>query len=283
MKRGIVILNYNTYDLTCNLVKKIIDMNVFDKIVLVDNNSNDDFSEFCAEIDENKIYYYKSDVNSGYASGNNIGLKYLNANDFDIGFVANPDVTFERDTIEKISEFLINNNEYATASCSRTLHKDGVTGQYWWIPSFTTSLLESLYIGRRILDKRCIKLTNQIEQSEKNYITVEVVGGAFWGCNLKTLDKIGYLDENTFLWYEENILSYKIKDENLKVGFLLDCTYQHNHVKKGHGNKNFKYFLNSKKHYCYKYLKIKWYQKILLGIFDFIGYMEEKIICVIFK
>jgi len=80
-----------------------------------------------------------------------------------------------------------------------------------------------------------------------------------------------------------NSIIYILKDENLKVGFLLDCTYQHNHVKKGHGNKNFKYFLNSKKHYCYKYLKIKWYQKILLGIFDFIGYMEEKIICVIFK
>lgn len=281
---GTIILNYNSYDMTCKLVKKASEMSTIDYIVLIDNNSKDDFTNFMNDMPD-KVIYHKAKENKGYASGNNIGFRILSEKNCDISFVINPDITFDEECIIKMSEFLINNDDYAVVSCSRSKVGEKATGQYWWIPDYKYTLLESTYIGRRYLDKKCIKLTNRddIKYSENDFIPVEVVGGAFWGSKLDILENIGYLDEKTFLWYEENILSFILREKGYKVGFLKNCHYIHNHVSKGHGNPNFKIFLDSKRHYCYNYLKIGMGKKLLLKLFDNIGYMEEKIICKIFK
>ena len=284
MKVGIIVLNYNSYNLSKEIVKKSIEMDIINKIVLIDNNSEDDFDQFVNELNNNKVLYIKNNENGGYAKGNNIGLKYLYDNNYDIGFIVNPDVDFREDTIEKISYFLHKNKEYAICGCKRTLWEDGKTRQYWYIPSFKDTLCESLHFLRRKNTKKIEEESlNAVKNKENYYIDVEVVPGAFFGINLSIIQKLEYLDENTFLWYEENILATKVKDNNYKEAILLDCSYKHNHIKKGHGNKNIQYYLKSKKYYCEKCLKINFVQKIILNIVDFIGNIEEKIIISISK
>lgn len=285
-KIGVVVLNYNSYKLTCYLVDNLSKMKTVDHVVLVDNNSKDNFSDFVNTIiNKDKVNYIKANENNGYSSGNNIGLRCLKEFGCDIAFIANPDVIVEEDSIIKITEFLSQNEEYAVASCSRSKVGGELTGQYWWIPNFTYTVLEATYLGRRYLDKKCVRLTNAVEKNSNNneFLTVEVVGGAFFGVKLDILSKMGYLDENTFLWYEENILSFRLRELEYKVGFLRNCHYIHNHIKKGHGNPNIDIFLNSKRYYCYKYLKVNRIQKIILSIFDRIGFIEEKLICSIFR
>ena len=284
MKCGIVILNYNTYELTCSLVKSCMNIESIGKIVIVDNCSNDNFDEFCKELNDDKIKYIKNNKNTGYAAGNNIGLRYLKDNGYKYAFIANPDVIFTEKTIIEIKNFLEKNCDYGVVSCLRTLNKTKNTGQYWWIPTFKSALLESTYIGRHYLNKRCIRLTNDTNKIlGKVYDTVEVVGGAFFGCNLDIMEKINYLDENTFLWYEENILAFKLRENGYKEAILYTCEYEHNHKKKQRGNKNFNIYLKSKKHYCKTYLKINMFQTILLNIFDFIGNIEAKLIYLLFN
>ena len=283
MKTGIVILNYNSYDLTCNLVKRCLSMQRLDKIVIVDNHSNDNFDDFCNQLNNVKIKYIKNSKNAGYASGNNIGLKYLVEEGFEIGFIANPDTMFEEKTIENIVNFLKIHPQYGIASCKRTIQESGKTGQYWWIPDYKYVLLDALVLGRKLQNKKCVDVTCQaVENSKEDYLTVEVVGGAFFGCNLKIMEEINYLDEATFLWYEENILASKLKNKNYKEALMLNCTYQHNHVKKkGHGNQNFHVFIQSKRYFCNTYLKMNSFQKLLLKLFDGIGMIENKILCMI--
>lgn len=282
MKCGIVILNYNTYKLTCELVKNALKIELIEKIVIVDNNSNDNFSDFCKAMDNDKIQYIKNNENLGYAAGNNIGLKYLKNKGFDYGFIANPDVIFDYKTIENILSFLNKNNDYGVVSAVRTQNGSKNTAQYWWIPNFSNALWESVFIGRKIQGNRSKKISNNvIETSKREFFDVEVVGGAFFGCNLDIMEAIGYLDEHTFLWYEENILSFKLRENKYKVALLKTCSYDHNHKKNGHGNKKHKVFVKSKRYYCYEYLKINDFQKILLSLFDFIGIVENKLICII--
>lgn len=285
MNNGIVILNYNSYALTKKLVDHCLKMKSIDKIVIVDNASQDDFTEDVQKWNSEKIHYIKSEYNGGYAKGNNIGLKWLKKNNCKIAFIANPDVWFEEDTIQNIQKVLVNNNEYAVCSCRRFMHESGKTGQFWWVPTFYEALIESLHFGRRRLYKKFQR--RSYEESEKmqnnDAIEVEVVGGAFFGCNLDIMEKIGYLEEKTFLWYEENILGYKLKSNGYKEAFINNVFYNHNHANRKHGNKKIKIFLSSKKIFCYNYLKINLFQKILLGIFDFIGTIEEYLICLIFN
>jgi len=281
---GIVILNYNSYDLTCKLVQKCLNINAIDKIVLVDNNSKDNFEEFVIDQNNDKIKYIKNSKNTGYAAGNNVGLKYLYENGYKFAFIANPDVEFNNETIENISDFLYKNKEYGIASSVRTQNGNKNTGQFWTIPTYTEALFESIFIGRKFQNKYNQKKSNRLcNNTSKDYMDVEVVGGAFFGCNLSIMNKIDYLDEGTFLWYEENILGFKLRQNGYKEALLMNCSYEHNHKKKGHGNLMHKTFINSKKFYCYNYLKIGFLKKILLSIFDCIGIIENKVICFIYK
>ncbi|MCH4013378.1 MAG: glycosyltransferase [Solobacterium sp.] len=279
---GIVILNYNSYLLTCNLVKKLVDFNKVGKIVIVDNNSNDDFSEFIKSMNCKKLIYIKSKKNSGYAAGNNIGLRYLYNHGYEYAFIANPDVEFAENTTDQIYNFLLKNDNYAVASCKRTIGKNGRTGQFWNLPNYWDCLIESVYSGRKWLDSK-YKNNFDIVWSDTTslYYDVEVVGGAFFGCNLNAINEIGYLNEHTFLWYEENILAFNLKKNGYKESLLLKCSYEHNHIRKRHGNNKHGIYLHSKRVYCYECLRINIAKKMLLSIFDFIGYFESKLIYII--
>lgn len=280
---GIVVLNYNSYDLTCSLTKRVIEMGSVDYVAIIDNDSKDDFSEFATT--SPKILYQKARCNKGYASGNNIGLRMLSEKKCDIAFIANPDVEFNEDAVTKITNFLISHEDYAVASCSRVKGNNILTGQYWWIPDFKYTVLEATYLGRRYLDKKTIRLTNKVENHTKkrDFLKVEVVGGAFFGMKLSILAQMNYLDENTFLWYEENILSFRLRQLGYKVGFLKDCQYIHNHKKTGHGNPNIDIFFDSKKYYCRTYLKVNRVQQYILNCVDCFGALEEKMLYKIFN
>lgn len=282
MKCGIVILNYNSFELSTKLVDKCYKMKSVDKIILIDNNSSDDFTSFLGKY-SSKVEYIKNNINNGYAAGNNLGLKKLYNEGYDIGFIANPDVCFSENVIINILNFFEKNRgKYGAVSCKRTLHDDYNTRQYWMIPTYSSALFESLYFYRKFNTKKLIRNTvKEVEQHNNSFFNVEVVGGAFFGMDLEIMNRIGFLDEGTFLWYEENILAYKLKNNGYNIGLLTNCVYQHNHIKKGHGNKKFTVFLKSKKYFCKKYLKINTIQTILLDIFDFVGNIEEKIICLI--
>lgn len=281
---GIVVLNYNSYNLTCELIDKLLKYKNLTKIVLVDNCSNDDFSDYVKKTNNEKITYIKNEKNTGYASGNNVGLRYLFNNGYEYGFIANPDVDIDEKTLENIYSFLLNHQDFGIVSSKRTIGQNGITGQYWDLPKFGDCLLESVYFGRKRMDSKFKSYFDNVWMNKTDeFLQVDVVGGAFFGCNLMVMDKVGYLNPRTFLWYEENIICYKMKKAHYKVGLLLNCSYIHNHIKKSHGNVKHNIYLKSKRVYCEDCLGISAFQSFLLSIFDLVGLIESKLIVLISK
>ncbi len=45
----------------------------------------------------------------------------------------------------------------------------------------------------------------------------------------KHLEEVGFFDENTFLYYEENIIAKKLKDKDLKTYIDCNACVIHNH------------------------------------------------------
>ncbi|MFN3315581.1 MAG: glycosyltransferase, partial [Raineya sp.] len=74
---SIIIINYNTFSLTCKCIESILQytQGVSYEIILVDNASTecdaDKFLEFFPQ-----ITLIKSPENVGFARGNNLGLQY---------------------------------------------------------------------------------------------------------------------------------------------------------------------------------------------------------------
>ena len=75
-KLGMVIVNYNDFDMTSRLLNNVKDYKCLFHIVVVDNNSTDDSFEKLKEFESNRITIIKNSSRH-FSSGLNVGAKYL--------------------------------------------------------------------------------------------------------------------------------------------------------------------------------------------------------------
>lgn len=110
-KVAIIILNYKTYEMTLKLVdslKKICNKDQVG-IIVVDNASpNESAIELQQHSEKNNDFILiKSDKNGGYASGNNLGLRYAVKSGFKYSLVINNDIEINSySTIEKMLDLI---------------------------------------------------------------------------------------------------------------------------------------------------------------------------------
>ena len=257
MKTGIVILNYNSADLVINLCKEICNYDSLDYICVVDNCSpNDDYNKLKLSLEKNKkIYIYKSEKNNGYAQGNNFGISKLIEIDstIDVIYICNPDVLFKEDVILSVNNFMQMNKTVGACSCAVTDIEGNFTHrQTWNIPTEWQEIKASLLIPK-LLNKR--KNVNKINSDTK----VEVIPGSFFALNRVVINKNISFDENTFLYYEENILFKKLKENGYGAYILAEPQYIHNHPYSSNEPiskkmKAYKIYLKSKRYFFNNYL-----------------------------
>ena len=102
--------------------------------------------------------------------------------------------------------------------------------------------------------------------------------------DIEKLEQCGYLDENTFLYYEENILGFRLKERGYINYLFYQKTYDHLHsvsINKSFSSaqKRLEISQKSRKYYCDKYLRINKLQKALLDVSFVIGIMNYKVAC----
>ena len=218
-----IILNFNDAPTTKKLVERIKDYALLDYIVVVDNCSTDNSWEKLQHYKSDKIHVIQSLRNGGYGSGNNYGLRYsseiLNA---DYSIVANPDVQFDEECVEKFLQTLQEDDSIAVVSARQSNSPDCAwkncsTMQY----ILATSLFFEVWLKIRSYPLKYFK--------DKEYVPVFAVPGSLLMVDLKKMIKYGMYDEDFFLYYEEPILAQKFAEAGLKTILRLDCSYVHNH------------------------------------------------------
>ncbi|WP_207647747.1 glycosyltransferase [Clostridium estertheticum] len=254
------------------LVNKIKKYQSINRILVVDNNSTDESYEKLSKINDVKCEVIKTNKNGGYAYGNNYGFKYLIKKfSLDLIFIANPDVSFENSLIEDIKIAFIRNEKYAVLS-GIMLDGSGNPNKvsFWNIPSFLEDIFDCIYLFRAI--KRKLKVF-KVDKTRK-IMDVQVVPGSFFGIKSEVFELVGGFDENTFLFYEENILASKIMKHGYLEGILTYNSYCHLHsvsIKKSLSViKTHLIHLKSKFYYQSAYNKVNNINKVIL--FVFMGY-----------
>lgn len=281
-KVGIVILNYNDRNTVIKLLNKIDKYKLISNIVVVDNCSTDNSYEQLKDLDIDRYEVIKTIKNKGYAYGNNFGARYLmDKYGVDYIIIANPDVQFEEDLIEKIINSFQIYNDYALLSAIAINGKGEAQKSYWKMPGIIEDVLECTIIYRKLKKTiNCRELKNEDIVKE-----VEVVLGSFFVIKSSILSKIGFLDERTFLFYEENILGKKLKKQNEKLGVIMNMTYIHNHsttIRKAMKIvQSHKIYLKSKMYYEKKYNNINRMEVKILELASMYSILEIKIILMI--
>jgi hypothetical protein len=277
MKSALIILNYNAYHDLVGLVNQLLISIEIEKylIIVLDNKSSKDKDELDVyfhsknalvinglanvkpeSIDNNeKLIYIKLKENYGYSYGNNVGLKLAYKLGSNFGFIINPDVSIPDSLIfdDAISIFTTNK-------------KIGVLGYRVILPNGNNQgpfkyKLDWVYILRNfffpIID--IIKTIYWYFQKQiYGIIYVPAVVGCFVGFDLRLMDKVGYYDENVFLYYEEYIISERMRKDGFKTAYSENYFVNHNHVYENENKtvEEIKKDEKSKNYYLKEYLKL---------------------------
>ncbi len=235
MKVGIVILNYNDYDTTVEIIEKIKYYHSIEYKVVVDNFSNDGSFEKLKKINDGSWDLIRTTHNGGYAAGNNHGIRYLiNKYRPEVICISNPDIIFDEVLVKKIIMFFEAHEDVAVVTGLQTDRKGNVYQHAFW------DLLDRKKAYKEIL--RAFPILAKLRKNKKNnslsyvdyhlmgndlIIEVPVVSGCYFYIRTEDLEKIGYFDEETFLFYEEDIMAWKLAKLGRKTVVLKDCRFIH--------------------------------------------------------
>lgn len=263
-KVGIVILNYNGANLTIENVNRLRSYSKEIYIIVVDNCSTDESGKKLLSMFENdsNTRVVLNDKNTGYAAGNNVGLKYIEKNlpNVDTVCIMNPDIVLESlETLEHMYCKLWKYNDLAIVS-AQTIYN----GQLRYPNDFGWKHLTPKYMmfGGTLLGK-ILKPNIRYEKllvDKNNVAYVDIVQGCFFMAKKKAFAEVGWFDEGTFLYEEEAILAKKMRYKGYKLGILIDEFIYHNHhekdkslIKKKNKLFDMRCFYNSRKYYIKNY------------------------------
>lgn len=236
-KIAAVILNYCSSEDTKKLIYKLIDYKDEIKIIVVDNNSPDNSYEYLISNFNNfkNIKIIRNTENSGYAAGNNIGIKYA-IREFKSEYIAilNPDIILPDDFIINMVSYLKKDNNIASITGVMLNWRGGLDIDLiaWKLPSNFDDFFLNSGIIKSIYNPIRYNKFNNCSKELRGIFYVDVIPGSCFVIKSDVMQKINYLDENTFLYCEERILSKKIQDIGLKVGLSINDRYIHNHIYK---------------------------------------------------
>lgn len=269
-KIGIVILNYNSYKYTTNCISSILSYNSKSRqfeIYIVDNASPDKSGNrlFRKYESSNNISVIQNLKNLGYAHGNNIGIKAALNDGCEYIFIINSDILFKNNVHEKLADFM-DLHPLVGAVAPKVLTKEGniQSGAIKEPRTFINKMISSTIL-RKIFPGIAKKISESSYINKYNYdlpFKCFEVSGCAWMIRRSTFEKIGLLDENTFLYCEEVIYSDLLRKNNIEIWVYPEAEVIHLGVDENRYQPAFNYicYVNSENYFLTKYAKWNWFQ-----------------------
>jgi GT2 family glycosyltransferase len=285
-KVEIVIIAYNSYELTLNCIASIYDtakeLN-FD-ITVVDNASTDDtIKEVGNKYPQVRIV--KNERNLGYAAAINKGVRSSNSDYF---IITNNDVIFLPEAIEKLISHLKKNKRNGIVGPQQQFQDGQWEYSYGDLPGISLGLKNIFFISslNRYLQER------KWEKSKIKTLPKKVayVDGAVMAIRREAFEDTGGFDADYFFYTEEADFCHRLKKKGWAVMFLPDASVIH--IRGGSSSimgldeEKVSSFINSKyifcrKHknkpvtYIYSFLEI-FHNYLMIFIWNFIYLLTAK-------
>ena len=203
-KPAVIILNYNSYEETLNLINSIDKYDPGYCIIVVDNASGKNERQKLSAIRERCVMVLL-DENKGYASGNNAGIRKAIELGYDTFLLANSDT------------YLI--GSHAISDCYAYMKKSG-------IDILGPKMVNET--GADISGCICVDRYGRTKHRFTDDITeCSSLGGAFILINRQVTDRIGFIREFYFLYREETDYCLRAHKEGLKIVYYPKVTIVH--------------------------------------------------------
>ncbi len=230
MRVSVIIVNYNTFKITCECIESVIKhTSVTDyEIVLVDNASTKDDPEMFLKQFPG-LTLVKNKENGGFAKGNNLGIRHATG---DIILLLNSDTYLTEDSIGKAAEHLQNKPDVGALTV-RLVYPDGkLQHTARKFRSIKNELLDLIRPLLKVLPykRRSQLMLNQYFHGDYNTYC-DWVSGAFMMFRRSLLEKLPgkLLDERFFMYGEDQLWCYQFTRFGVRNYYLSDTTVVHIH------------------------------------------------------
>lgn len=209
MKLSVIIVNYNVEHFLEQCLNSVLiaTEKVDTEIIVVDNNSVDGSIKMMQQKFP-EIQLIANKENLGFSKANNQAIRIANG---EYILLLNPDTLVEADTFKKVVDFMDSHPEAGGLGVKMLDGKGNFLPESKrGLPTPTAAFFKMFGFSKvfpksKVFSKYHLGYLNMNETHE-----VEVLSGAFMMMRKTTLDKVGLLDEDFFMYGEDIDLSYRI-------------------------------------------------------------------------
>lgn len=263
---GIIILNYQTWDISYRCIQNIIDTQskLLFHVYLVDNASPNSIPiQLLKYIEQHKdkITLLQSETNRGYASGNNIGIDRALKDGCENLIITNNDILFNSQSIVELLNVLDDEKRIGIAGPKVVNDRGDVQISRCSMRTGMKEMIQIFTVAKKIFRKKW----NQyycLDQNHEEPSFVYYVSGCCFAISRACALEVTPLDEGTVLYDEELILGICMEKLGYKTYYNPKSVVVHQH---GGTTSQMQPFMHqcicqSELYYCSKYLRAKKWQ-----------------------
>lgn len=188
---AIILLNYNNYEDTITCLESLKDIDYFNyHIYVVDNHSTNDSVSILKKYENSRMELIQSDVNGGFAYGNNIAIKKAIEKNYDYVLLLNNDTIVTSDFLNiLVKEFDDDNVGISTCRIMYSTDRNKVWyagGKVDW----DNIRAEHCGLNEKYDEDKCID-------------SISFASGCCMLISRKCIEKVGMLPEDYFMYYED--------------------------------------------------------------------------------
>ena len=223
MDLSVVIVNYQTFELTRNTINSIFEYSYpFSyEILVVDNASSDDSLSKLQDYFKDKVTFIASKENNGFAAGNNQALRIAKGR---YVLLLNSDTIVWENTLEDIYNYMEKHTDVGASGC-RVLLENGDLDKACKrsFPNVKNSFFRLFHIPTNSKDDNY----NLDGLPDDEIYEIDCLTGAFMFMRAEALNEAGLLDETFFMYGEDIDLCYRIKKAGWKIIYYGESKITH--------------------------------------------------------
>ncbi|MEP7111423.1 MAG: glycosyltransferase family 2 protein [Ferruginibacter sp.] len=275
MQLSIIIINYNTYSLTCKCIASIHEKlkDIEYEIVLVDNASVEcDPQLFIQQFPNIKLI--TSETNTGFSGGNNLGITHAGG---DYLLLLNSDTELINNAPKICLDHLIANKNTGMATC-QLIYPDGkIQFNCRRFRTISWELLEIFPLYKLLPKAKREMLMLHRYFDHQSFADCDWVWGAFMLFPKTIIQQLPQkkLSDDFFMYCEDTLWCWDFKQLGYQVHFLPEAKVMHVHRGSTDREKMKKVWITSIKNHA-KFMK-KFYPDLRWYIFAMIFYSKQYI------
>lgn len=227
---SIIIVNYNTKDLTLDCIRSIIEYTkgIKYEIIVVDNASSDESVNFIMDYYPN-INIIKSENNIGFGRANNLGSKSAKGKYL---FFLNSDCLLIENAIKNMFDYFESNNSninrLGAVGCSLLDKNYNPNLSYNYFPTPANQIKSNIAgLLEKILKKNNFRMKGGANYKLNKDGEVEYINGADLFVPRNVFNQLNGFDSSFFMYYEETDLQKRMSEKSLKRVILSNVRILH--------------------------------------------------------